>query len=34
VNFFMNRFRELGYVEYKTGSELTVNQSLLSVVLR
>ena len=34
VNFFMNRFRELGYVEYKTGGEVTVNQSLLSVVLR
>jgi len=36
VNFFMNRFRELGYIEYKSGGggELTVNQSLLNVVLR
>lgn len=33
VNFFMNRFRELGYIEYKTRGDLTVNQSLLSVVL-
>ena len=33
VNLFMNRFRDLGYVEYKSGGDLTVNQSLLSVVL-
>jgi CRP/FNR family cyclic AMP-dependent transcriptional regulator len=33
VNFFMNRFRDLGYIEYKSRGDLTVNQSLLSVVL-
>ena len=31
VNFFMNRFRKLGYIEYKNGLE--VNSSLLNVVL-
>jgi CRP/FNR family cyclic AMP-dependent transcriptional regulator len=33
VNFFMNRFRDLGYIEYKGGGDVTVNHSLLSVVL-
>jgi CRP-like cAMP-binding protein len=33
VNLFMNRFRDLGYIEYKPGGDLTVHQSLLSVVL-
>lgn len=33
VNFFLNRFRALGYIEYKNGGDLTVHQSLLSVVL-
>jgi CRP-like cAMP-binding protein len=31
VNFFMNRFRKLGFIEYNGG--LTVNSSLLNVVL-
>ena len=31
VNFFMNKFRELGFIEYNGGVE--VNSSLLSVVL-
>ena len=33
VNFFMNRFRDLGHIEYKSGGDVTVHQSLLSVVL-
>src|SRR6202049_3313018 len=33
VNFFMNRFRKLGFVDYQTGDELQVHSSLLSVVL-
>jgi CRP/FNR family transcriptional regulator, cyclic AMP receptor protein len=32
VNFFMNKFRKLGFIEYHGG--LTINRSLLSVVLR
>ena len=32
VNFFMNKFRKLGFVEYD-GSGVTVNHSLLGVVL-
>ena len=31
VNFFMNKFRKLGFIEYNGG--LKVNNSLLSVVL-
>jgi CRP/FNR family cyclic AMP-dependent transcriptional regulator len=31
VNFFMNKFRELGFIEYNGG--LKINQALLSVVL-
>ena len=31
VNFFMNKFRKLGFIEYNGG--LTINSSLLSVVL-
>lgn len=31
VNFFMNKFRKLGFIEYKNG--LQINSSLLSVVL-
>jgi CRP-like cAMP-binding protein len=31
VNFFMNKFRKLGLIQYNGG--LTVNHSLLSVVL-
>jgi CRP/FNR family cyclic AMP-dependent transcriptional regulator len=33
VNFFMNKFRKLGFVEYDGGG-LKINNSLLSVVLR
>jgi CRP-like cAMP-binding protein len=31
VNFFMNKFRDLGFIEYNGG--IKVNQSLLTVVL-
>jgi len=31
VNFFMNKFRDLGFIQYNGG--LTINTSLLSVVL-
>ena len=31
VNFFMNKFRKLGFIEYN--GEIRVNDSLLSVVL-
>jgi CRP/FNR family cyclic AMP-dependent transcriptional regulator len=31
VNFFMNKFRKLGYIEYNGG--LKVNDSLMAVVL-
>jgi CRP/FNR family transcriptional regulator, cyclic AMP receptor protein len=31
VNFFMNKFRKLGFIEYN--GDITVNKSLLSVVL-
>ena len=32
VNFFMNKFRKLGFIEYNGG--LKINNSLLSIVLR
>jgi hypothetical protein len=32
VNFFMNKFRKLGFIEYN--GDLTVHDALLSVVLR
>ena len=32
VNFFMNKFRKLGFIEYNGG--LKINNSVLSVVLR
>jgi CRP-like cAMP-binding protein len=32
VNFFMNRFKKLGYIEYSGG--LKVNDSLVTVILR
>jgi CRP/FNR family cyclic AMP-dependent transcriptional regulator len=32
VNFFLNKFRKLGFIEYDTGG-LTVNPSLLAVVV-
>ena len=31
VNFFMNKFRKLGFIEYNGG--LKINASLMSVVL-
>ena len=31
VNFFMNKFRDLGFIEYN--GELKINTSLLNVVL-
>jgi CRP/FNR family transcriptional regulator, cyclic AMP receptor protein len=33
VNFFMNRFRQLGFIDYHGGEGLQVHSSLLSVVL-
>jgi len=33
VNFFMNRFRKLGFINYDTGNNLQVHNSLLTVVL-
>jgi CRP/FNR family transcriptional regulator, cyclic AMP receptor protein len=34
VNFFMNKFRKLGFIEYNGGGlTITINHSLLSVVL-
>jgi CRP-like cAMP-binding protein len=33
VNFFMNKFKELGFIEYDGQHPLKVNSSLLSVVL-
>jgi CRP/FNR family transcriptional regulator, cyclic AMP receptor protein len=35
VNFFMNRFRKFGFIDYAGGSEggLQVHSSLLNVVL-
>ena len=32
VNFFMNKFRNLGFIQY-TSREIRINKSLLSVVL-
>jgi hypothetical protein len=32
VSFFMNKFRKLGLIDYDR--EITINSSLLSVVLR
>jgi CRP-like cAMP-binding protein len=33
VSFFMNRFRELGFIDYNGGSGLQVHSSLLNIVL-
>ena len=33
VNFFMNRFRRLGFIDYHAGDELQVHSSLLNIVL-
>ena len=32
INFFMNKFRKLGFIDYNGG--LTINRSLLNVVLQ
>jgi CRP/FNR family transcriptional regulator, cyclic AMP receptor protein len=34
VNFFMNRFRKLGFINYDVGDHLRINSSLLTVVLQ
>jgi len=33
VNFFMNRFRKLGFIDYHAGNDLQVHSSLLNIVL-
>jgi CRP/FNR family cyclic AMP-dependent transcriptional regulator len=33
VNFFLNKFQKLGFIEYARGLSLKINSSLLSVVL-
>ena len=33
VNFFLNKFRKLGFVEYRTNGRIKIHPSLLSVVL-
>ena len=33
VNFFMNRFRKLGFIDYQAGDELQVHSSLLNLVV-
>jgi len=33
INFFMNRFRKLGFIDYHAGAALQVHSSLLNVVL-
>jgi CRP-like cAMP-binding protein len=33
VNFFLNKFKKLGFIEYNGENPLKVNHSLLSVVL-
>jgi CRP/FNR family transcriptional regulator, cyclic AMP receptor protein len=33
VNFFLNKFRKLGFIEYEAELPITINSSLLSVVL-
>jgi CRP/FNR family cyclic AMP-dependent transcriptional regulator len=33
VNFFMNRFRKLGFIKYDVGDNLHIHSSLLNVVL-
>jgi len=33
VNFFMNRFRKLGFIDYHAGDDLQIHSSLLNVVL-
>ncbi len=33
VNFFMNRFRKMGFIDYHGGGDLQVHSSLLNIVL-
>ena len=33
VNFFLNKFRTLGFIEYEAELPIKINNSLLSVVL-
>ena len=33
VNFFLNKFKRLGFIEYDGGLPVKINSSLLSVVL-
>jgi CRP/FNR family cyclic AMP-dependent transcriptional regulator len=33
INFFMNKFRQLGFIDYHAGDELQVHSSLLNIVL-
>jgi CRP-like cAMP-binding protein len=33
VNFFLNKFKKLGFIEYDGEQPITINSSLLSVVL-
>ena len=32
VNFFMNKFKKLGFIDYHGGGGLTINSALLSVI--
>jgi CRP/FNR family transcriptional regulator, cyclic AMP receptor protein len=34
VSFFMNRFRKLGFINYRVGNNLHVHSSLLNILLR
>jgi len=34
ISFFMNRFRKLGFINYRVGDNLVVHSSLLNIVLR
>jgi hypothetical protein len=33
VNFFLNKFKKLGFIEYSGALPIKINNSLLSVVL-
>jgi CRP/FNR family transcriptional regulator, cyclic AMP receptor protein len=33
VSSFMNRFRKMGFIEYRGGNDLQVHSSLLNIVL-
>jgi hypothetical protein len=33
VNFFLNKFKKLGFIEYRGEMPIKINSSLLSVVL-